>query len=199
MVYFFRYLFFLGLLVLLVACATSSPNVTYYTTHAAVDMQQVVMESNELSIAIGPAEFPNYLQRNQIVTRKKNRLHVEEFHRWGASFERTVLSTLGENIRSLINTPRIVIYPAIPRFDIDYRIVMDFLHFEGALGGDVALNVRWMVLDTSGKNALHIKQTTLSQSTANRSYDALIDAYNLLLTELAIEMATAVNKLHTAQ
>ena len=182
-----------------VACATSSPNVVYYTMDSLADAQQPLMEENALSIAMGPAEFPNYLQRNQLVMRKDNRLHVEDFHRWGASFETMVLSTLGENVRHLINSPRIVVYPGVPRFALNYRIVMDVLQLEGALGGEVELNVRWMVLDASGKSALLVTQTKLSQKTSSRSYDALVDAYNVLLAKLANEMATAIQALQQAE
>jgi hypothetical protein len=177
---------------LVTGCAITSPNVTYYTLQSTAKLEHAATPST-LSIAIGPADFPNYLQRNQIVTRSNNRIDVNEYHRWGASFESTVLNTLGEYTRLLLNTSHIVVYPSVPRFDIDYRVVMDVVQFEGARGGEVVLNVRWMVLDGTGQQALAVEHTKLSQNTPNSSYDALVDVYSSLLAQLSKEIVDTIH------
>lgn len=184
--------------VLLSGCMLlSSPDVAYYMIKPTANIEaNATQERSELSIAMGPAGFPEYLERNQIVTRQNNRLHFNEFHRWGAPFERSVLSVLGENVSALMNTPKMVVYPELPRFPIHYRVVFEFLNFEGDLDNALNMNVRWMIIDGASRQTLHIEQTQLSKKMASNNYDDLVDAYNALLLSLSEKVAASVSKVH---
>ena len=189
----YRIILFSGLLLSITSCATTSQKVSYYIIQPDNGLEPLALPLDSLSIAIGPAEFPTYLRRNQIVTRDNNRLSVNEYHRWGASFEKTVLSAVGENIRQLLNTTHVIVYPTLPRFALNYRLVMDIVQFDGKLGDEVTLNVRWMVLDKTGKIPLIVKQSKLTQHAEGTSYDDLVAVYGRLLASLSKEMADSVN------
>ncbi len=184
-----------SLMVFLSACTTTSPKVSYYIIQVNKTLAALDLPVDNVSIAIGPAEFPTYLRRNQFVSRNNNRLIVNEYHRWGSSFESTVLGAIGENMRQLLNTSRVVVYPSVSRFELDYRLVMDVVQFDGRRGGEVVLNVRWMILDKTGRTPLLVKQTKLMESTSGSSYDDLVSTYGALLTTLSKEMAKAVYSL----
>ena len=190
-------LYLLLIVFLFTGCAVTSPSVNYYTLSPLASVEPVRSEDKPVSIAIGPLDLPNYLQRNQIVTRKNHRLKIDEYHRWGASFESSILNTLGENVRQLVNSSHIVIYPSLPRFNIDYRLVFDVVQFEGVLGEEAVLNVRWLVLDGKGKHALSVEHSKLTQTLEGKSYDALVEAYSALLSQLSQEMAKAIVELES--
>ncbi len=188
-----------SLLAFLSACTTTSPKVSYYIIQVDETLTPLDLPVDDISIAIGPAEFPTYLRRNQFVSRNNNRLIVNEYHRWGSSFESTVLTAIGENVRQLLNTSRVVVYPSVSRFELDYRLVMDVVQFDGQRGGEVVLNVRWMVLDRAGRTPLFVKQTKLMANTSGSSYDDLVSAHATLLTALSKEMASAVYNLRRGE
>ncbi|MBW2259666.1 MAG: membrane integrity-associated transporter subunit PqiC, partial [Deltaproteobacteria bacterium] len=57
---------------------------------------QVEEEEQDLAIAVGPVNFPDYLNRPQIVIRRsQNELELEEFHRWAGPLKENFSSVLG--------------------------------------------------------------------------------------------------------
>ncbi len=176
------------------ACTNNSQKVSYYTMQATASAPINNVETSALAMVIGPVEFPSYLKRKQMVSRENNQLFIDDFHRWGASFEDTVIRTLGENMSILLNTPRIVIHPNSPRYDIDYRIVLDILRFEGARAGDIELHARWTLIDGRTRKTLHVEQTQLKETVANNEYTAMVDAHNALLLALSMEMAAKIKQ-----
>ena len=79
-----------SLMVFLLAACSTTPDVKYYTLNPLSDMQPDIpqgVSGDTLVIGVGPVEFPRFLDRPQIVTRRsQNRVEVSEFHRWAGSF-----------------------------------------------------------------------------------------------------------------
>jgi uncharacterized lipoprotein YmbA len=78
---------------------------------------------------------------------------------------------------------------------IDYRVTVDVLRFEGEKGGDVELTARWTVLESSGKEVLSMKKTTLTEPSGRNSYEALVAAHSRVIESLSREIADAINTL----
>ncbi len=177
---------------LLGGCATTSPQVSFYTLKAIADTPENRLPSavRPLAVTLGPAEFPRYLQRSQIVTRRDDtRLTIADYHRWAGSFEEGVLTTLGENLAALLGTRRMVVYPTVASFPIDYRITLDIVQFEGSLGKQVVLKARWTIIDPASRLALSVEQSDITQAVSNGSYGALVVAHNDALASLSVEIA----------
>ncbi len=184
--------------VLLDGCATTKQKVSFYTLQSigVSPANRLPAATRPLAIIVGPAEFPRYLQRSQIVTRSdETRLTLADYHRWGGSFEESVLTTLGENLATLLGTRRMVVYPTVASFPIDYRITLDIVQFEGSLGKQVVLKARWTIIDSASRLALAVEQSHITQAVTNGSYGALVVAHSDALASLSVEITNKLLEL----
>lgn len=151
-----RPLLLLVALLLLTACASSPPSRFFTLTPLAeADRRDSDISGGALAVGIGPVVFPQFLDRPQLVLRDgTNRLSLEEFNRWGGTVQDDFLRVWGENLAHLLNTSRIVIFPSESRLPLDFRITAEVVSFEGRVGGDAVLKVRWAVMDERLEQAL---------------------------------------------
>ncbi len=99
---------------LLQGCAGKSGPTTFYTLSPmeAAPAEKTSVSAAELNIGIGPVTFPSELDRQRIVTRSgRNRLEIDEFHRWGGSLESNFVRVLIENLSQLLGSERIMAQP----------------------------------------------------------------------------------------
>jgi len=143
-------------------CATTPPS-TFYTLTPIPEAtsRSVPLSDGGVAVGIGPVDFPEFLDRPQIVSRAgPNRLDLDELHRWGGSLQDDFLRVLGENLAHLLGTSRIQVYPADVRFQLDYRVIAEVLSFEGTAAGEAVLRVRWAVLDPYFEQARVVRETS---------------------------------------
>jgi len=179
---------FILMVFLLTACSTT-PAVRYYTLNPFSEMQpdisQTVSETT-LAIGVGPVEFPRFLDRPQIVTRKsQQRIAVSEFHRWAGSFSEDFLRVLAKNISMLLPADRVVAYPWTDHFSPTYRIQLTVEQFDGRFGGDVVLNVTWSVWNQKDANKPVIRHTSVKEPLSTEDYDALVAAQSRAIATLS--------------
>ena len=191
---------FRSLLALLAAgCRSSTPPVEFYTL-ASLPMME--MESHEqsairdITIGIGPVQFPQFLNRPQIVTRSgPNRLTVSEFHRWGGYLDQDFLRVLAQDISILLPTNRVIEFPWEYRADPDYRIEFNVQQFDGQPGNFVLLNTVWTIQERKGKKALYARRSIIRQPVSGNDYDALVAAHSQALAVLSREIAAAIKNI----
>jgi uncharacterized lipoprotein YmbA len=182
-----------GAALIIVLCATllaacsHSPSVQFYSLSPTPTSTGDA--PLDLALAIGPAQFPRSLARSQIVTRGSgSRVNVDEYHVWSAPLEYEFLRVLGDDIGSDIQSDRIAVYPREPAFNIDYRISLDVLQFDGVPGDSVTLRVRWAIAPPGGDavavNTFEITQPT-GASEDKEGYDALVLAHSAAIGALA--------------
>ncbi len=173
---------------LLTACSTT-PAVKYYTLNPLSEMQPDVSQGvsgYSLAIGVGPVEFPKFLDRPQIVTRKsQHRVEVSEFHRWAGSFSEDFLRVLAKNISMLLPADRIAAYPWTDRFSPTFRIPLTVEQFDGQLGGNVVLNVTWSVWHQNDTNEPVIKHTRIKEVISGDDYDELVEAQSRAIGALS--------------
>src|SRR5512143_2318980 len=76
-------------------CVGTSRPSRFYTLAPAEVHESAVATWNGAPLAIGPVEIPDYLDRQQIVTRTaEDELVVSDFDRWGGALERDSSSSL---------------------------------------------------------------------------------------------------------
>lgn len=184
--------------VAMAGCVGTSPPVDLYTLSAlerSAGQTQPDKSEKALAIAVGPASFPESLDRPQIVTRKgPNRLHADEFQRWGGPLQENFLRVLGENLSLLLATPRVVVFPADAPFPVDFRVLLQVQQFEGALGKEVVLNSRWAVI-REGDRMIRVLQSVIREPVASDDYGALVAAESKTLAALSREIADTITSL----
>ena len=184
----------------LAACSTTPP-VAYYTLNTLPEMQQEIPAAvldDTLAIGVGPVEFPKFLDRPQIVTRKsQNQIEVSEFHRWAGSFPGDFSRVLAKNISILLPSDRVAVYPWGEQFSPTYRVKLDVEQFDGQLGERVVLEVTWMVMDQEGTNKLLVRRSLIEEPVPDNNYEALVVAESNALVTLSRTIVEEIRKLGT--
>ncbi len=189
------------LTVFFVAACSTTPPVAYYTLNTLPEMQQEIpaaVMDDTLAIGVGPVEFPKFLDRPQIVTRKsQNQIEVSEFHRWAGSFPGDFSRVLAKNISILLPSDRVAVYPWGEQFSPTYRVKLDVEQFDGQLGERVVLEVTWMLTDQEGTNKLVVRKSLIEEPVSEKNYEALVVAESNALVTLSRTIVEEIRRLGT--
>jgi uncharacterized protein len=184
-----RYLVLIALSVSLLAagCATT-PEARFYSLATPGD--GVVAAEGGPSLAIGPVDLPRYLDRPQLVSRAgDNRLLVDEFNRWGGALDQEITAVLAQALGQRLGTQRVYAYPSRIAAEVDYRVALEVRRFDGELGGDVALDAAWSLVDDRTGAILRTRRVVFREPTAGPDHPAYVAALQRTLQRLADELA----------
>jgi len=189
----------LAILLLLPGCIKrSSPQVTYFTLLSLKQMgdTQTLAALPELKLGVGPITIPDRLKRAQIATSQHdNQYEFNEFNRWAGMLETDLTAILGENLGQLLGTEKVGFFPWAYQFKPGYRVMVDVLRLDGALGSDVILSARWVVLDGAGKDVLARGKSDYQQQAEGKDFAGLIRAESQLVGILSKEIAGKISVL----
>jgi uncharacterized lipoprotein YmbA len=177
-------------------CGTTPP--TQFYTLTALSSASEAPESvdiNQLgpSVAVSRVKLPQYLDRPHIVTRtSRNTLELAEFNHWLGSLEENVTAVLAENLSLLIPTNRVTTLPKRVATAIDYKVLVDVIHFERNADGLVTLNVRWHILEGNGTSVTDSDSSRFVETVGAESYEEIVAAMNRALDELSREIASEI-------
>lgn len=144
-------------------------------------------------IGIGPVKIPEYLNRPQIVSRLKgNEIYFDEFHLWAEPLKESFARVLAKNLSCLLATDHVFIFPWFGVVKPEYRLTVDVFRFDGKHGEEVYLDVLWAVYHGDNNLLLKSNRSALKETCPDNSYQALVDAHNLLILRLSVEIADAV-------
>ena len=178
-------------------CQKHTPPVSFYAL-TPITKSEVVPDSEhtlkDITIGIGPINFPRTLQRPQIVTRPSaNRLDVSEFHRWGGDLKQDFLNVLIQNISMMVGSNQVFKYPWSNTVEPKYRITLDVNQFDGRLGKSVLLNTIWEIKQGNpGSEKTEIKRSIIEQPVSGDDYNALVEAKSRALKMLSIEITDKI-------
>jgi uncharacterized protein len=146
------------------------------------------------AVGLRRVELPDYLDRVEIVTRAgPNTLQVAEFDRWAAPLRESFSQVLAENLRSLIPTDRVAVFPWPQTMPIEYEVEVTVLRFDGALGGECALVARWQIV-AKGERATVAKGTSRHTASTGGDYESLVTAESRLVASLGRDIAAALRR-----
>lgn len=190
--------FMLLLSLLGAGCTGKTPQAHYYTL-SSLEGNGAALHSAGLPdgilIGIGAVKFPDELDRSSIVTRSgKNRLVVDEFHRWGGALEKAFTRTFAENLAFLLKTDRIVTRPWDRNSRPDVRISLDIRQFTGELGEYALLDSTWSVFLKGVDMPAVVRRTAIKKPVNGNSYDALVAAQSQAVFVLCEEIAASLSE-----
>ncbi len=181
---------------LLAACSTTTA-VRYYTLNPFPEMQQDISQAvsgDTLAIGVGPVEFPKFLNRPQIVTRKsQNRVEVSEFHRWASPLQGDFLRVLAKNISILLPMSRVAVYPWKDQDSPTYSIKLNVEQFDGQFGKHVILDVTWSVAKQKDENDPVVKNSFIKEPVSTEDYEAIAAAKSRAIAVLSQEIVSVIN------
>lgn len=181
---------------MILACA-STPPATFYTL-SAMDTGIVASRSESLpsniAISVGPISLPDFLDRPQIITRTgRNTLQLAEFHRWAGSLQREFERVICENLAILLETDHIFLYRQQRTLPINYNVTLNIKHFEGTRGGEVVLNVDWILTDHRQDGRVVVKNSIIRTNTSSSQYQELVAKQSEAAAILAEQIAAAIS------
>ena len=181
----------LAVAVLLLNGCAGTPKARFYTLSSS-PLQAAPAVSN-LSLALGPIDLPEYLERPQIVTRAgANRLDVDEFNRWGGRLVQEIARVLVVHLGQRLGTDRVYSYPSRIAADTDYRVALEFRRFDGMLGGEVVLGAAWSLVDDRNGAVLETRQASYRHSAQGAEHADYAAALSVLLARLGDDLARAL-------
>lgn len=121
----------------------------------------------ELSVGLGPINFPGYLKRREIVTRVNgDQLSLSDNQRWAESLDANFQSVLSQDLGAQLNTQRIVLFPWYGRPDINYQVEVQVHRFDTGADNRSHLDARWIVKDGRTGRELVAKESHISSPVA---------------------------------
>jgi uncharacterized lipoprotein YmbA len=177
-------------------CFGASKPVEFYTLRPAAVTTRLAIPTSGLGIAVGPLQLPKYLDRPEIVTRDgEHGLAIDEWHRWGGSLRTDILRVVGDDLGKLLDTTRVAVYPAEPRFAVNYRVLIDLHEFEGTRTSAVRLRAYWSILAGSSTKALAVEVTDVERPVASSSWPDLVAAHSAALGDMTYQIAARLSAL----
>jgi uncharacterized lipoprotein YmbA len=185
-----------GLSLVLPACIGSSRPARFYTLAPLAVPDGRAAGDADATLAVGPVEIPEYVDRNQIVTRAgEHGVAMAEFDRWAGPLEREItrclVATLADRLGPAHVAPwrSVAVGPGAPA----HRVVVSISRFDGTLGQSIVLQGRWaLVAERGGQGPLVAREATITEKIDGAGYDALVAAMQRALVRFGREMADAI-------
>jgi len=189
-------------------CAGPASIVDYYTLTALTENPDAAADHSLLksgadtnfSIGVGPLIFPKTIDRPHIVTRTgAHKLNVAEFHRWGGSLHEDFLNVLCQNLASLLRTHQAEPYPWETYFNPRWQLYLNVRRFDGVLGEQALLNVRWRLINRKSGETVFIRQSEFTEAVSGADYEAFVSAQSRLLAAFSREIVREIFKLQISE
>ena len=188
----------LGIIAMFVLAACLSSLLVRYFLLNLIDFEFRQDPDDSVMLGLGPFRMPDYLNREQIVTRGANaEMQVDEFSRWSEPLAMSLLRILSADIDNLLEGVVVVVFPYGPfvRDQIKYRLVGDINRFEADYQGRIVLEVQWGITDTEGQMAVPVRRNRYQAQVAQGSdsideTSAVVAAMNDALAQFSRDIAS---------
>lgn len=149
--------------------------------------------SSSPTIGIGPIKLPEYLDRDEVVTRVgPNRLELSDQDRWAEPLDNNFKQVVAQDLTQLLGTHSVTFYPWRGTTRVDYQVRIDVYRFETDPGAKAQLVAHWQVLDGSGK-LLYANDSNLSEQA--QPGESIAAALSRTVNGLARQIASAIQSL----
>jgi len=176
----------------LVVAACTSPPARFYTLSATA---APVATASRVSVVVGPVAVPAAVDRPQIVVNTSaNQVTLDEFHRWAAPLQDTLVRVVAEDLVALLGTPRVSLYPQPLNAEVDYRVQIEIRNFESVPGNAASLDAFWTVR-RNRDGRIETGRSSVREPLPDTSYDALAAAHSRGIARMSQDIAEAVRAL----
>jgi uncharacterized lipoprotein YmbA len=176
------------------AACVSSPPARYYALTPVPPPATSAPGRPAATVAVGPIELPQYLNRPQIVTRKAgNELALDELNRWAEPVAAGFLSVLCVDLRAELGSADIHAYPVPASVAVTHRLTARVERFEPDASGNAVLVIDWRLLDGDGRPLRPPQHGNYRAAIARGTgYDAVAAALSDTIAQLAKDLAAAL-------
>ncbi|HVA78407.1 MAG TPA: PqiC family protein [Candidatus Binataceae bacterium] len=155
--------------------------------------------TSPIVVGVGPIKLPDYLERQEIVTRvAPNRMVLSGTDRWAEGLDGNFTQVLAQDLGAALGTQRIVFFPWYQSTAVDYQVRVDVYRFEGDNAGTVTLTAHWQILDGAGK-MLYVADSTFTATAASPAATAVVAAMSTALGDLTRAIASEIESLNASK
>ncbi|MFH0944029.1 MAG: PqiC family protein [Planctomycetota bacterium] len=182
-------LLFLAAALTPLACFTPQQETTLYHLVPSGDGDAVAPGDDGLTLGLGSVVIPRYLDRPQLVTRLEgNQVRLEVFHQWAEPLQSNLERVLADDLLVLTGAKRVLRAPYRHPSEIDLRIGVEIIRFEGTEQGDCMLSAEW-VISGKGDEALRRRRSRFTGRASGEGIPAVVACLSGLLGELGRAVA----------
>lgn len=170
------------------ACGRSTPS-NFYLLEGASN-QATVDRLPEKSMRIAQVEVPNYLNRNNIVSRVdgETKLILAEFHLWAEPVANGVHRVIENELSPRLLARGITVLPATSESRSDYTLLLDLQRLDGNFNEQAVLECLWTLLDRDDK-PIDRGFYTAGKLVNGADYNILVATESGLLTDFGAYLA----------
>jgi hypothetical protein len=187
-------------ILMLTGCRSATTPIEFYALTpliGATEADNTASLGDDVAVGVGPLQMPKIIDRPQIVSRAgRNRINVDEFHRWAGSIYEDFLTVLALNLSSLLKTNRVAAYPWEEYFDPDYRVYMEVNQFDGRIGDYALLNITWTITGRQPTDLLRVRNSVIKEAVQSANYEDYVAAESRILAALSREIARELIAIH---
>jgi uncharacterized lipoprotein YmbA len=153
--------------------------------------------SSSPTIGLGPIKLPQYLDRDEVVTRVgPNRLELSDRDRWAEPLADNFKQVLAQDLTHSLGTHSIIFYPWAGTTHVDYQVRIDVYRFETDSSANARLLAHWQVFDGSGK-LLYANDSNVSEQA--QPGEPVASVLSRTVDDLARQIASAIQSLPRRQ
>ena len=144
-------------------------------------------------IGLGPIKLPEYLDRDEVVTRVgPNRLELSNQDRWAEPLDNNFKRVIAQDLTQSLGTHSITFYPWPGTTRVDYQVRIDVYRFETDPATKAHLVAHWQLLDGTGK-LLYASDSNISEQA--QAGETVAAALSRTVDGLARQIASAIQSL----
>ena len=179
-----------------------SPSARFFQLQPAPDLASAAATPLDpgYAVILRTVTLESYLNRSQMVNRvSPYEINYRELARWAEPLDGNITRVLAENLRRLLQTDRVAIFPQVAPELRSMTVNVDISRFEGKPGDQAVLDAAWIVrMEADGKTVNGHKDLSTPVA-SNRVEDAtaaqaglLADLSKLIAADVLSLAATTV-------
>ncbi len=175
-------------LLLLAGCGGRSAPTAYYMLDSGTTTPRIENVAAP-ALQLRKVDIPGYLDRNAIVTRDSGgvRLTLAEFHMWAEPLSGGMQRVLTEVMTPRLLEQGVLLQPLDDDSRGPLQIFMEVLRFDGTLGQEATLEVRWTL--RNGDDRTVARGSFVEREPTGTTYESLVQAQSRLLVRLGEDLA----------
>jgi uncharacterized lipoprotein YmbA len=146
-----------------------------------------------ISISVGPANLPEYLDRPEIVVRSgPNQLHLVDSDRWAERLSVNVSRVVAGNLALLLPEATVVVMPTRTDRGTDLDVALDLIAFEPDPAGNCTISGRWVVTGAEGRTEITSGRIAVNEHAEGDGYAAVAAAFSRGLASVSTDIANGI-------
>lgn len=146
-----------------------------------------------ISIGVGAANLPEYLDRPEIVVRSgPNELQLNDSDRWAERLSVNVSRAVAGNLALLMPNATVVVMPTRTDRGTDLDVALDLIAFEPDPAGNCSIAGRWVVTAADGRTEIASGRIAVNEQARGDGYAAVAAAFSRGLAAVSTDISNGI-------